>query len=64
MNAETLIKHMATAEPMPPAIWRVRSKGDGSVGTVVDVLDDGVIVWVGDDRSCHISKPDFLETVS
>lgn len=60
MNAETLIKHMT---PMPPAVWRVRSKGDGSVGTVIDVMPDGWVAWFGDDKSCHLSKPDFLETL-
>lgn len=58
MNAEALIKNMK------PAVWRVRSKGDGSQGRVLDVLEDGWIVWFADDKSCHISRPDHLETLS
>lgn len=59
MNATALLKQMT---PMPPAIWRVRSRM-GDEGTVIDVGVDGWVYWVGDDHACHVSRPDYLETL-
>ena len=53
---------MTPAPAMKP-VWRVRARATGMEGSVIDVMDDGWIVWVGTDKSCHISRPDFVETV-
>jgi hypothetical protein len=51
-----------TAEEKPK---RVRVRNDHrSMGVVFDVDDEGWVYWFGDDRSCHVSRPDYLEPVS
>jgi hypothetical protein len=61
MTAAVLIKHM---EPKPPPVLRVRARTTKQEGYVLDVLEDGWVIWVGDDLSCHISAPDYVENVS
>lgn len=60
MNATELLKQM---HPLP-VVWRVRSKVDGVVGTVIDVAGDGWVYWFGDDKACRASAPDAVETVT
>jgi len=58
---------MNTATTTPVAFAkRVRIANDPRVeGRVIDIdPSDGWVMWVGDDHSCHISKPDYLEVVS
>lgn len=59
MNAQQLIQHM---KPAPALAKRVRVVNDPRItGTVFDVGEDGLIYWVGDDHSCHVSAPDYVE---
>ncbi len=62
MNATQLLQHMTPAVSL---VRRVRIKNDPRVvGTVFDADDAGWIYWVGDDRSCHVSRADYLEACS
>ena len=58
MNAASLIQHVT---PSPALSRRVRAPATGMTGTVLDVDADGLVYWVGDDRSTHFSKADWLE---
>jgi hypothetical protein len=61
----TLLNKALIEVTKPALVWRVRVRETGEMGTVIDVdPTDGWIYWFGEDRSCHVSKPDFLETVS
>ena len=62
VNATDLLKNLTSA---PALSRRVRIKNDPRVvGEVIDVADDGWLMWVSEDGACHFSKPDYVEAAS
>ena len=44
---------------------RVRTRDrSGTEGVVFDEDPDGWIYWVGTDGACHVSRADYLETIT